>query len=85
MPESCWTCGAEHGRRVAFFRNGPIDGRAMELPSYPFLWRVPMASPLAAYLKEEANFYETKVAIYERTDIVFRGARVYIYRREESF
>lgn len=71
---------------MAFFRGGPIDHQVREFPSYPFFWRAPI--PFDTLLFEgprEPDWPTTKVGLYERTDIVYRGARVYKYVREETF
>lgn len=80
----CQTCGAQPGNRVAFLRGGPADKRLWAVPSFPIRLRVPVMPELSYYLSEDSEVPLPKVAVYERTEITFRGVLIYIYRREED-
>jgi hypothetical protein len=84
----CGVCGAHPYPRYAFFRNGPWDGRVVAFDNDPPMWRVPAMQLWRDVFEEEMSVSDLGViyqtAIYERTEITFRGARVYIYRGIEK-
>jgi hypothetical protein len=74
--------------KPAFFRHGPWDRQFKVLADYPIYWRVPVVRSWWEVLDEDVDIDELgstyEVALYERTEITYRGAVVYIYRGSED-